>query len=255
MEGTPKSADSPATGVVIADAKPRDFMRDSPCKACAVRHLSVCGALSGDEHFQLARILSTVVLKPGEQLLFEGDPALHAFNVTAGALKLYKLLADGRCQVTGFLFPGDFLAIANRDLYASSAEAMVATSLCRFRRSQLDEMLVRFPHMARRLMAIAADEAAAAQDQMLLLGRKTARERLASFLLILARKAAQRGESAGPVHLPMSRADMGDYLGLTTETVSRSMSQFKASRLIALQPGGYVELLDRNALETLAEGG
>ena len=253
MTGTLKTEMHPLAGSILADAKPRDIMPDSPCKACAARHLAVCGVLSSDELYQLTTILSTVVLKPGEQLLFEGDPAKYAFNVTAGTLKLYKLLADGRCQVTGFLYPGDFLGIANREVYVSNAEAVVATSLCRFRKDQLDEMLARFPHMEQRLMTMAADELAAAQDQMLLLGRKTAKEKIASFLLMLDRKASQRGEPDSALHVPMIRADIGDYLGLTTETVSRCFTQLKTARLISIRPGGYVELLDRDALEDLAE--
>ena len=241
-------------GALLRDAKPRDVMPDSPCKACSARHLAVCGVLSHDELYQLTTILNTVVLKPGEQLLFEGDPAKYAFNVTAGTLKLYKLLADGRCQVTGFLFPGDFLGIANREIYVASAEAIVATSLCRFRKDQLDEMLRRFPHMEQRLMTMAADELAAAQDQMLLLGRKTAKEKIATFLLRLVDKAVQRGEPESPLFVPMSRADMGDYLGLTTETVSRCFTQLKTTRVITLRGGGYIELHDRAALEALSEG-
>ncbi|MEM7223866.1 MAG: helix-turn-helix domain-containing protein [Pseudomonadota bacterium] len=254
MTSTLKTAAPRSGGPALADAKPRAAMPESPCKACAARHLAVCGVLSSDELYQLTTILNTVVLKPGEQLLFEGDPAKYVFNVTAGTLKLYKLLADGRCQVTGFLYPGDFLGIANREIYVSSAEAVVATSLCRFRKDQLDEMLKRFPHMEQRMMTMAADELAAAQDQMLLLGRKSAKEKIASFLLVLARKAAQRGEQETTLHVPMSRADMGDYLGLTTETVSRCFTQLKTERLISIRTGGYVELLDREALEDLAEG-
>ena len=112
----------------------------------------------------------------------------------------------------------------------------------------------RFPEIERQLLGRATHELAAAQEQMLLLGRKTAKERIASFLLMLSRAAVRRGQKENPVSVPMSRTDIGDYLGLTTETVSRTFTQLKKSGLIALQSGSKVELARRAALEELAEG-
>ena len=112
----------------------------------------------------------------------------------------------------------------------------------------------RFPKVEQRLLNIASNELAAAQDQMLLLGRKTAKEKIASFLLLLARRARQRGQSESPVAVPMSRNDIGDFLGLTTETVSRTFTQLKQSNLIRLLPAGKVELSGRAELEDIAGG-
>jgi CRP/FNR family transcriptional regulator len=176
------------------------------------------------------------------------------FNVTAGAVKVYKLLADGRRQMTGFLFPGDFLGLANEKTYAYSAEAITHTMLCRFPRRKLQRLLEEYPKMEHRLLAMASHELAAAQEQMLLLGRKTAREKIASFLLMLSRRATQRGQAGDPVSVPMSRNDIGDYLGLTTETVSRAFTQLKQSGSINLLQGGKVKLADRDRLESIAEG-
>ena len=244
----------PSTGLADALSRDGDDVPDSPCKACAARHLAVCGVLSTEELAQLTTILDRVLLKPGEQLLFEGDPAKFVFNITSGIVKLYKLTPDGRCQVTGFLHPGDFLGISNREIYTTNAEAIVATSLCRFRKDQMNLMLERFPHMEQRLMTMAADELAAAQDQMLLLGRKSAKQRIATFLINLAHKAVRRGDPQSPLFLPMNRSDMADYLGLTTETVSRCFTQLKTSGLITSRGSSYVELTDFEALEELAEG-
>ena len=108
--------------------------------------------------------------------------------------------------------------------------------------------------MGTRLRGMASHELAAAQEQMLLLGRKTAREKIASFLLMLSRRATQRGQAGDPVSVPMSRNDIGDYLGLTTETVSRTFTQLKRGGSINLLQGGKVALADRARLEDIAEG-
>lgn len=226
----------------------------SPCSACTVRHLTLCAALDEREVADMASIMSSVELGPGEPLFDEGEPAKHVFNVTAGAIKIYKLLADGRRQMTGFLFPGDFLGLANDDSYAYSAEAVTFSTLCRFPRVKLEPLLERYPRMERRLLGIASHELAVAQEQMLLLGRKTAKEKVASFLLMLSQRALRRGQKANPVSVPMSRNDIGDYLGLTTETVSRTFTQLKLGGRIALLANGKVELCDMADIRAVSEG-
>lgn len=232
----------------------RPSSANSPCSACTVRHLTLCAALQEDELSAISAIVSTVELCPGDPLFDEAEPAGHVFNVTAGAMKVYKLLADGRRQMTGFLFPGDFLGLANDEIYAYSAEAVTYCTLCRFPRRKLESLLERFPKMERRLLGMASNELAVAQEQMLLLGRKTAREKIASFLLMLSKRAVQRGLKPNPISLPMSRNDIGDYLGLTTETVSRTFTQLRQSKSIVLLSGGKVQLADRESLEAISEG-
>jgi CRP/FNR family transcriptional regulator len=202
----------------------------------------------------MAAIVTTMELSPGDPLFDEAEPADHLFNVTAGAVKVYKLLADGRRQMTGFLFPGDFLGLANEETYAYSAEAVTHTALCRFPRRKLERLLQKYPKMEHRLLGMASHELAVAQEQMLLLGRKTAREKIASFLLMLSRRATQRGQAGDPVSVPMSRNDIGDFLGLTTETVSRTFTQLRQGGSINLLQGGKVALNDRSRLEDIAEG-
>lgn len=223
------------------------------CAVCGVRSLTVCAPLDCNALSVIDSIAVRLSFAPGQTIFDEGEPARHVFNVTEGAVKVFKLLADGRRQVTGFLFAGDFLGLASGEAYAYSAEALAKTKLCRFPRRELDRMLQRFPEMERRLLEIAGHELAEAQDQMLLLGRKTARERIASFLLNLSRRAKAGGRQANPLHLPMSRSDIADYLGLTTETVSRTITKLRGEALIELQEGGFVKLLDRDALAQAAE--
>lgn len=225
-----------------------------PCSACAVRFLTVCDALDAADLDRLAEIVQTVTIEAGDVLFDEAEPASAMYNVTQGTLKLYKLLPDGRRQITGFLTTGDFLGLSVEDSYAYTAQAVTDATLCRFPRAKLEHLLADFPKLQRRLFALAANELAAAQDQMLLLGRKTAREKICSFLVGLADKAARRGLPSNPVDVPMTRSDIADYLGLTTETVSRTFTQLKASQVIQLIGGNKVRLIDAMNVEALADG-
>jgi CRP/FNR family transcriptional regulator len=225
-----------------------------PCRACSVRHLTVCAPLADDELREISQISNTLELAPGDPLFDEGEDAKSVFNVTAGTLRVYKLLADGRRQVIGFLFAGDFVGLANNETYAYSADAVTHAALCRFPRNRLENLLSRHPKMQTRMLSVASHELGVAQEQMLVLGRKTAKEKIATFLLNLSRRAETRGQVANPVHLPMSRTDIGDYLGLTTETVSRTFTQLRSRGLIQLQSGGKVLLADTDSLSEMSEG-
>jgi len=226
----------------------------SPCAACAVRDMAFCGVLDERETPRLISILQTVNVEPHGPIIDEGEAADYLFNLTEGAVKLYKLLPDGRRQITGFLFEGDFLGIAMNEKYAYSAEAVGPVSLCRFSRRKLEALLDEFPKLEKRLLGMASNELVQAQDQILLLGRKTAQEKIVSFLLNLSTRAVKRGALPSPVSLPMGRADIADYLGLTTETVSRTITNLKRDGYIRLLQGGKVELPDPSALQELAEG-
>lgn len=227
----------------------------SPCAACEIREIGVCGSLATEELERLRRLVVNGDYAPGKTIFSEGEPATHLYNVVTGTVRISKLLSDGRRQITGFVFPGDFLGIAMNDIYAYSAEALDGVRLCKFGRKELEALLAEMPNLERRLLGEAANELVAAQDQMLLLGRKTAKERLASFLLGLSDRAQRRGRSANPIALPMSRADIADFLGLTTETVSRTVTKLRNDRVIQLEPHNMVRLADRAALEDLAAGG
>ena len=225
-----------------------------PCGACPVRSLTVCSALEDEEISRLADIVQTLRADSQHTIFAEGDPATSVFNVTSGTVKLYKLLPDGRRQITGFLFGGDFMGLSVNDRFAYSAETVNAATFCRFPRRKLDALMDEFPKLQRRLFSLASTELAAAQDQMLLLGRKTAREKIASFIVMLSQRASRRGQKDNPVALPMGRADIADYLGLTTETVSRTFTQLRSLGVIALQENNRVDMADRTALYEIAEG-
>ena len=226
----------------------------SPCNTCEVRDFAACAPLTPDEQRQLVAIMSTVEVAAHQPIFDEADSAEHVFNVTGGAVKIYKLLPDGRRQVTGFLLPGDFLGLTHKEAYAYSAEALVDTKLCRFPRRKLEKLLDEIPKLEQRLLGMASHELAAAQDQMMLLGRKSAKERLVSFLLMMSGAATRHGKPADPVLLPMNRSDIADYLGLTIETVSRTFTQLRTQRLIELVDEKQIRLLKPEALREIATG-
>ena len=227
-----------------------------PCASCGARNSSICAAMEDRDLARLAALAVPIPIPVGRTFITEGDPAEHFFNVTAGTAKLFKLLPDGRRQITGFASTGTFLGLAVSSSYAFSAEAVDATRICRFSRTRLRRLLDDFPAMEKRLLEVASNELVAAQEQMLLLGRKTARERVASFLL--ARDSVATGEGAAfaarRVSLPMARTDIADYLGLTVETVSRTMTRLRRDRLIEMPSPTEILLRNHAALAQLAAG-
>ncbi|SDG33420.1 transcriptional regulator, Crp/Fnr family [Limimonas halophila] len=244
-----------ATATAALQERPRDPAPEGAgCHHCSIRHLTICAPLQPEELSSVAAIADRVDLAPDELLFDAGEPARRVFTVSSGMLKTYKLLPDGRRQITGFMIVGDVLGLADEGCYAYSVEGLTQARLCSFERERLERLLEAYPKMERRLLSMASHEIATAHEQMLLLGRKTAKEKIASFLVGFRQRAAARGLSADPVHLPMSRADLGDFLGLTMETVSRTFSRLRKDGIIALHNGGRVEVRDLNALANMAEG-
>lgn len=210
-----------------------DRPQTNNCDNCGARALTVCGAV-GDADLQgLSDLAEVMTLKTGAVLAREGDPAPHVFSITSGSLRVYKMLPDGRRQITGFLFAGDFLGLAIGDEYVFSAEAMEPSTVCRFRKGPFRALVERSPPLEHMLLNRTMHELAAAQNQMLLLGRKTAIERMAYFLLDLPGHDPARPSAPGYVRLPMKRAEIADYLGLTIETVSRVLTRMKVKGLIS----------------------
>jgi len=230
-----------------------------PCVSCDARPLSVCGAIAPRDLQRLAELAVVRVLDPGQGFVAEGDPAEHFFNITGGMAKLFKLLPDGRRQITGFASEGQFLGIAADGVHVCSAEAVDRLHLCQFSRPKLRRLMEDFPALEKRLLDAAWSELGAAQEQILLLGRKTARERLASFLVALGRRSGCASRPPAPdgtlrVALPMSRQDIADYLGLTIETVSRTLTRLRQEGLITVPDLSAVLLREPARLRRIAEG-
>lgn len=221
------------------------------CDPCAVRSHNLCAAMPHAELARLAAIAVPIEVRAGRTFIFEADPAIHFYNITAGSAKLFKLLADGRRIITGFAEPGDFLGLAGTHAYGFGAEAMRGMRLCRYARDNLADLLRDYPALAARLLTIASTELLAAHEQMLLLGRKFARERLASFLVMRLSRHPRHNEE---LRLPMSRRDLADYLGLSTETVCRTASRMTADGIIAMPTASRVRVCDLDALHRAATG-
>ena len=226
----------------------------SHCIECDARHRSVCNAIGERDLERLAAVANPRKLERGQVFIEEGRPAIDFFNITSGTVKLYKMLPDGRQQITGFAGSGHFLGLAVSETYAFTAEAIEPIELCRFSRPKLRTLLDDFPALEKRLLETACNELVAAQEQMLLLGRKTARERVASFLATRHGESSACGKVSDRISLPMTRAEIADYLGLTIETVSRTLTRFKSEGKIALPSRDEVELLDPHWLLDVAAG-
>ena len=220
------------------------------CEDCKVRLFSVCGALEASELDELDRISQPKTFAARTILFEQGALAGSVFNVTEGIVRLYKSLPDGRRQIVGFALPGDFLGLALMDRYSVAAEAVNEVRACRFVRSAFRDYVDRRPHLLRRLHEFAGHELSLAQDQMLLLGRRSAEEKVAAFLLNLQRRYGRIGMASVNVPLPMSRLDIADYLGLTIETVSRTLTKLARDKALVVVPDG-VRLLSSGKLEQL----
>src|SRR5271168_4010510 len=172
------------------------------CEDCKVRLFSVCGVLDPSELDELDGISQVKRFTPRAMLFDQGALAGSVFNVTEGIVRLYKSLPDGRRQIVGFALPGDFLGLALMDRYGVAAEAVTEVGVCRFARSAFLTYVDGRPHLLRRLHEFAGHELSLAQDQMLLLGRKTAEEKVAAYLLNLQARYARIGAPSVTVPLP-----------------------------------------------------
>ncbi|GAN76981.1 transcriptional regulator cAMP-binding AadR/Crp/Fnr [Acidisphaera rubrifaciens HS-AP3] len=228
--------------------------RREPCAYCQARPHSLCSAVPDDALSMLATLAVVRDYAKGQVFIEQGAAAEDFFNVTSGTVKLYKLLPDGRQQITGFAGTGHFLGLAVTDTYTFSVQAIEPVRACRFSRSRLRRLMDDCPQVEERLLRTACQELIAAQEQILLLGRKSAQERLATFLLGWSRQADPRAPPAERVRLPMTRGDIADHLGLTIETVSRTFSRFRADGRIRTPSSHEVVITDRPYLERLAAG-
>lgn len=177
----------------------------------------------------------------------EGDPADRVFKVVSGAVRTFELLEDGRRQVNAFYLPGEMFGLDATGDRRFSAEAVVASQILVLRREQLARRLTDEPALMGDLWRMTACELERAQGHFALLGRKSAVERVASFLVSMG----ERSMADGTIELPMSRQDIADFLGLTIETVSRTMTLLEGRKLIAMPSARRIVIRDRRPLAAL----
>jgi CRP/FNR family nitrogen fixation transcriptional regulator len=182
-----------------------------------------------------------------EEVYGEDEPAEYVYQVVSGSVRSYKLLSDGRRQIGAFYLPGDVFGLESGPTHRLTAEAVADTTVRLVKRRNLEQAAGITVQVAQSLWAMTAGELRHAEDHMLLLGRKNAMERVASFLLEMDRRLA----GTGMVALPMCRRDIGDYLGLTLETVSRALSQLHGDGVLGFSGARQIVLRNRQRLRNM----
>jgi CRP/FNR family transcriptional regulator len=239
-----------ATVISIANIK-------AACRECTLRELCLPLGLHGPDMLELERLVRRRrPLKKGEYLYRHGDPLKSLFAVRRGTIKTTGLMEDGRVQVTGFYLAGELLGIdaISHDRHPCSAEAVEPTEICEIPYLELETVAQHVPGLQHQLFKIMSREILRDEQMLMMLGRMTAEERLAAALLSLERRQQRLGGVDGEIRLPMSRQDLGDYLGLALETVSRLFSRFQEEGLIEVH-GRQIRITDPKRLLSLGGTG
>ena len=222
--------------------------RTKDCGTCPIRHKAVCARCETDELEYLETIKYYRNYEAGQPIVWAGDRMDFVASVVTGIATLTQTMEDGRTQMVGMLLPSDFLGRPGRDIAAYNVTAISDLTLCCFRRQPFEKLLTTTPHISQRLLEMTLDELDAAREWMLVLGRKTAREKIASLLVIIALREASLHLAARPERLkfdlPLTRESMANYLGLTLETVSRQISGLKREGVILLEGNRKVVIPD-----------
>jgi CRP/FNR family transcriptional regulator len=221
------------------------------CSDCAVRDFAVCSSLDPAELRELEHLGRRVHFAAGETVFSEEDITSSFYNVLEGVMRLYKLLPDGRRQIVGFALPGDFLGMNVSGRHNFSADAIGHVTVCQFAKTPFGRFIEDRPHLLRRINELAIRELSQARDHMVLLGRRSADEKIATFLLGWRDRLCALKAPSDTVPLPMSRQDIADYLGLTIETVSRTFTKLERHGAIEIIHGG-ISLIDSARVEALA---
>jgi len=226
------------------------------CDTCAVRDRSICARLNHDELVKLNAISQFKNFDPGQTILRTGEDQHFFATVVSGAIKLTKSLSDGRQQIVGLQFPGDFLGRPWRRTSPYDATAANSVVLCMFSRAKFEHLSQSHPVLGHTLLAHTLDGLDAAQDWLLLLGRKTATEKVATLLTLMHQRLTPTTPSSpiAEFDLPLTRAEMADCLGLTLETVVRKMTALKSAGIIATRASGRtITIRNPTALQHAAD--
>lgn len=207
-----------------------------------------------DEFAALGEIGVRLSFGRNETIFEEGDAVKYCYRLVSGSVRLSKLLADGRRQIADFFLPGDFFGLVDIDAYAFSAETIGDVVVMRYARARVDMLSDGDIRLRRKLNRLLHERLSATQGHLVMLGRRTVKERVASFLIQMANRLDCDGVQGGEIELPMGRLDIADYLGLTIETVCRAISELKRVGIIAVPNTHRIALRDIEALRDLAEG-
>lgn len=228
------------------------------CSTCWVRNRSICSALDSAEIAALSAISRERMLGAGESLIWEGDDSPLLANVIDGILKLSSVMQDGREQIVGVVYPADFVGRPFGGSTPYGVTALTDARVCVFTRKDFDQLASVHPGLEHKLLERTLAELDRARRWMLLLGRKSAEQKLATFLLELSERLVEQGcehstiASLDRIELTFSRQQIADLLGLTIETVSRHFTKLRNRGVVALTSGREVVILDRTQLELQA---
>ncbi len=232
----------------------RNHWSTAACDQCPVRAHAICGTLSDDGLAALGQRGRRRSIARGQTLLWEGDEAAFVANVIEGVLKLSTSTGDGREQIVGIAYPSDFIGRPFGRRTSHSVTALSDAKVCLFTRAEFDAFAKDHPELEHDLLQRTLRELDRARSLMLLLGRKTAEERVATLLLEMESRLGLRSrDGAAPFELPIGRQQMADILGLTIETVSRQLSRMRGAGLIDLPGRRGMVINDRSALQAMAE--
>ena len=223
------------------------------CQSCEARHRGICGALKPDQLVELAKHTRQIKQESGSELVADSEEVNSYANVMQGVVKLTKMLSDGRQQVIGLQFAPDFLGRPFAKESKLSAEAASDVSLCKIPRKALEEMMKSSPELEHRLLMQTLNELDEARDWMVTLGRKTAAEKVASFLYLIATHIDPSLDidemTSARFELPLTRVDIADFLGLTVETVSRQLTKLRKDNVIQIEHNRTFIVPDMERLE------
>lgn len=227
-----------------------------PCSDCGIYQLCLPTSIGQADVDLLDKIVKNRrIFKRGDYLYRLNHPFQSVYAIRSGSVKTYVLMDDGRLQITGFHIAGELLGLSavNTRVYSCEARALETTSVCEIPFDRLEELGQQVPSLQYQMLRIMSREIAHNQELMLLLGRKNAEERLATYLISLSSRFAKRSYSATEFNLSMSRGDIGNYLGMAEETVCRVLARFEQEGLIAMQRR-LVRLKDVDRLSAVARG-
>ena len=237
------------TAVYLADNK--DYK--TRCSLCKIRSYSFCRCLNDDQLEIFSKVSFEKKFTDKENIFLQNDPSTHLYNITEGNVKIYQLLDDGRIQIIGFLYPGDFFGTYKNNKYNYSAEAIGNLRVCVFDQRVLDKYMDQNPILAKELLNETSYELTLAQDRMTVMGRLNAIEKIAIFLINISNQRKRIGWQSNPISLSMARQDIADYLGLTIETVSREISKLKTSNIIKIISSKQLFINDIEKLKQISK--
>ncbi|MBB4954115.1 CRP/FNR family transcriptional regulator [Agrobacterium vitis] len=234
------------SNAVLCEAPP------AVCNACEARHGGVCAALSSTQLNELNRSSTKRHFAAGNEVIGQGEQTASYSNILHGVVKLSKMMADGRQQIVGLQFAPDFMGRPFLKESSLTAEAATDVEVCAFPRASFDRLVGETPDLEHKLHQQALKELDEAREWMLTLGRKTAQEKVASFLYLIATHIDPMQSFKKMFDLPLSRADIADFLGLTIETVSRQMTKLRKENVIVIENNRHVIVPDEKRLRNAA---